>query len=130
MNYRGSGADLAIQDVDLDLADSDPRDDRSIGPGRSTCDDDASSEQLLRGEGHSQDVVNPKVECLELRRKVTAPSQPENRGHASGEAIRCTEPLEQGGTFLVIHVDYADVWTPRCENLLGLRKIRCRAHHE
>jgi hypothetical protein len=96
----------------------------------STCDDDASSEQLLRGERHSQDVVNPEVECLELRREVTAPSQPENRSDASREAIRCTEPLKQGGAFLVIHVDYADVWPPRCEDLLRLYKIRGGAHHE
>src|SRR6478672_2286139 len=48
VDQGGPGAYLAMDDIDLDLADRDLRNDRSISPRRSAGDDDAPREELLR----------------------------------------------------------------------------------
>ena len=85
---RLAGAHLAVDDVDLHLAELDRRDDRPVGPRRATGDDDGPREQLLRREGHRQDVVDPEVERPKLRLEVAPSGQAQGRRDPLRQAVR------------------------------------------
>ena len=106
---RLTGPHLPVHDVDLHLAELDRRDDRPIGARRASGDDDGPGEQLLGREGHREDVVDPQVECPQLRLEVAASSQSQGRRHALRQAVRGAEMLEQRGAVVVVHVDHGDV---------------------
>ncbi len=124
------GAHLAIDDVDLDLAEPDRRDDRQVGAGRPAADDDGPGEQLLGREGHRQDVVDAEVERPELRLEVAASGEAEDRRRAPLQGVRGAEPLEQRGAVVVVHVDHGHVRAPLGEDRLRLGQVARRANDE
>ena len=116
---RVAGAHLAIDDVDLDLAQADGGHDGPIGPGGATRDDDGARQQLLGREGHRQDVVDPELEGPQLRLEVAAPGETQDRRDAPRQRVRGAHALEQGAAVVMVHVDHREVRLP-----LGQDRVR------
>ena len=122
--------DLAVEDVDLDLADGDRRHDRPVDARCPTHDDDRPRQQLLGREGRRDDVVHAEVERPQLRRQIAPPGQPEDRGHAGLQRVRRPQALEQLRAVVMIHVDDGDVRRPSGESRVGLIEVADRPDHE
>jgi hypothetical protein len=122
-HHRMSDPHQPVDDVELDLAELDDRDQRQLRPGRPPADDDRSGQELFGRERHGQDVVDPEIERLELRPEVAAMGQAEDGRHAAAQAVRRTEPLEEAAAVVVVHVHDRHVRAPVDEDRLGLGQV-------
>ena len=81
------GVHLAVNDVDVDLADRDPRYDRPARPGGPAGDHDAPGQKLLRRERRGKNVIDAKIEGFELGRQIPPTRQAQDRRHAAREGV-------------------------------------------
>src|SRR4029079_15819923 len=78
MDDRIARSNLAADDVDLHFAQPDGGHDRLISPESPERATDGSCENLLRREGHGQDVVDRQIERTELGLEVAPSGKPKS----------------------------------------------------
>ena len=127
---RVARAHLAIDDVDLDLAQADGGHDGPLGPGGATRDDHGARQQLLGREGHREDVVDPELEGPQLRLEVAAAGETEDRRDALREGVRGAHALEHGAAVVMVHVDHREVRLPLGQDRVRLGQVACGPHDE
>jgi hypothetical protein len=110
----------AVEEVDLQRPQAQHRPQgRRLRVGAAQDGQDAGDE-LLRGEGHGEDVVHALLERLELGPQVTPPGEGDD-GHPHGSGRRSVAQTDQHLPPGQVHVHHREVGLPGGEHLDGRR---------